>query len=96
MQVLEQLPEGVAIAVLSAPSASLDNTLSVLPANLHPLDVEATSFSIHCHRSIILDFDSPVERGTAIKLLHAATSVTSSLRKIDLRHIPLKHSECLV
>jgi hypothetical protein len=46
MQVLEQLSEGLAIAVLAAPSATVLAKLSVLPSRLHPLAVEAASFSI--------------------------------------------------
>jgi hypothetical protein len=89
MQVLEQLPEGLAIAVLAAPSASLDHKLSVLPASLHPLAAEAVFFSIRCHQSLTLDFDSQVGTGTAYKLLHAATTATRSLKEIDLKHIPV-------
>jgi Leucine-rich repeat (LRR) protein len=96
LQVLEKLPEGLAIAVLAAPSAGLEHKLSVLPSSLHPLAVEAASFSIHYHRSLTLDFNAPVEKDTSYKLLHAATTATSTLREIDLRHIPVQNSKRLL
>jgi hypothetical protein len=96
VQVLEQLPEGLAIAVLAAPSTPLDEKLSVLPASLHPLAVEVAFFSLHFHRSLTLDFNSAVERDSTHKLLHAATTATSPLREIDLKHIPVQNSKHLL
>jgi hypothetical protein len=96
VQVLEQLPEGVAIAVLAAPSTPRDEKLSVLPASLHPLAVEAAFFFLHFHRSLTLDFASPVGGDTTYKLLHAAITATSPLREIDLKHIPVQNSKNLL
>jgi hypothetical protein len=95
-QVLEQLPEGLAIAVLSAPSAGLHDKLSEIPASLHPLAAAATLFSIHRHRSLTLDFDSPVGKGNAYELLHAVTTATGSMKKISLKHIPVQKDNHLL
>jgi hypothetical protein len=95
-QVLGQLPEGLAIALLAAPSTHLDQKLSVLPASLQPLAVAATLFSIHRHRSLTLDFDSPLGKGNAYELLHAATTVTGCMKKISLKHIPVQKDKHLL
>jgi hypothetical protein len=75
---------------MAAPSAQFHHKLSVLPPSLHYLAVEGAFFSIFHRRTLSMDFDSSVGRGTAIKLLHAAATATRSLKKIDLKHIPVR------
>jgi hypothetical protein len=58
VQVLEQLPEELAIAVLTASQCGLNHLLSVLPASLHPLAIESAFPSIRHSQSLAFDFDS--------------------------------------
>jgi hypothetical protein len=90
-QVLEQLPEGLAIAVMAAPSTLIHQKLHLLPTSLHPLAVEAVLLSIRRHGCVTLNFHSRVEC-TANKMLHTATTATISLKKIHLKQIPVCNS----
>jgi hypothetical protein len=98
LQVINQLPEGLAIAVLTASSADLSHQLDVLPASMHHLAVEAAFPSICSHNSLTLDFKSTekLKPGTACTVLHAATRTNCALRKLNLSHIPLKGNEPLL
>jgi hypothetical protein len=58
LKVLQQLPNVLAIEVLAASPADLEHHLSILPATLHLLAIEAAFPSIRRHRSLSLDFDS--------------------------------------
>jgi hypothetical protein len=54
LKVLEQLPECLAMSVLSACPADLDHQLDILPASLHHLAIEAAFPSIRCNQSLVL------------------------------------------
>jgi hypothetical protein len=58
VQVLEQLPESLAIAVLAASSGDLRHHLDILPASLHCLAIEAAFPSIRRHQSLKLAIKS--------------------------------------
>jgi hypothetical protein len=91
LKVLQQLPEGLAIAVLAASPAPFEHHLSILPACLHPLAVEAAFPSIRRHHSLSLDFGS-LKNTTAYAVLHAATAATigfSALKELKLKQIPV-------
>jgi hypothetical protein len=97
-QVLQQLPEGLAIAVLAASPADLEQHLSILPVSLHPFAIEASFPSIRAHRSLNLDFASMRNPAAANMVLHAATAGTteaSALRGLELKNIPVKCNDCL-
>jgi hypothetical protein len=98
MQVLEHLPYSLAIAVLSASQANLHRKLSVLPASLYPLAIDAAIPSIRQQHSLTLDF-SPFLLGDptmAVAAMYAATTATISLKRVDLRCIPLQNRERLL
>jgi hypothetical protein len=98
LQVLQQLPGGLAIAVLDASPADLEHHLSILPASLHPLAIEAAFPSIHRHHSLTLDFASLRNPATANMVLCAATSGTteaSALKSLELKNIPVKCNDRL-
>jgi Leucine-rich repeat (LRR) protein len=97
LKVLEQLPEGLAIAVLAASRADLERHLIMLPASLHPLAVEA-AFPIHQDDSLTLDFSFQSHRTTANAVLEAATTGTTkscSLKTLTLRNIPVSSNDRL-
>jgi hypothetical protein len=99
LQVLEQLPEGLVMAVLTASPADIEHHLSVLPSSLHPHAIEVAFPSIRRDRSLTLDFASLRDPSTACAVLHAATAGTteaSALQALDLKHIPLTCSERLL
>jgi hypothetical protein len=98
LKVLQELPEGLAIAVLAASPADLHQQLDILPASLHHLAIEAAFPSIRRHHSLTLDFDSTVGAnfGTACAVLHTATTAVSALRKLDLQHIPVQSNKRLL
>jgi hypothetical protein len=75
LQVLQQLPEGLAISVLAAAAADLEHQMSILPASLHPLAVEAAYPSIRRDHSLIFDFNCMwmTSLRTSQAVLHAAT-----------------------
>jgi hypothetical protein len=58
LQVLTQLPEGLALAVLAASTAGLEHQLDTLPGNLHHFAIEAAFPSIHHNQSLTLAIDS--------------------------------------
>jgi hypothetical protein len=90
LQVLQELPEGLAIAVLAASPADPDQHLSILPASLHLLVIEAAFPSVRRDHSLALDFDSLQSSNTANTVLHAATNGTtgsSVLRELELKHM---------
>jgi hypothetical protein len=95
MQLLQQLSEGLAIAVLAASPADLEHHLSILPAGLHPLAIEAAFPSIRQHHSLTLDL-SLLGSIPACEVLHAANTATSALQKLDVQNIPLWKNESLV
>jgi hypothetical protein len=99
LQVLEQLPEGLVMAILTASAAGIEHHLSVLPSTLHPLAIEVAFPSIRRDRSLALDFTSLRDPCSACTLLHAATAATteaSALQEVELKHIPLTCSERLL
>jgi hypothetical protein len=98
LQVLQQLPEGLAIAVLAASPADLDHHLSILPASLHPLAIEAAFPSIRQRHCLTLNFYSLRKPATANVVLHAATAGTTArsvLQELDLKYIPVTCNDCL-
>jgi hypothetical protein len=98
MQVLEHLPDGLAIAVSSASKAELRHQLSVLPESLYPLAIDAALPSIWQDHSLTLDF-SPLTGGDPIMdaaVLHAATTATSALKRVKLSSIPVQNSDRLL
>jgi hypothetical protein len=56
MQVLEQLPDGLAIAVLFASPEDLHHLLPVLPESLYALAIDAAFPSIRREHSLSLRF----------------------------------------
>jgi hypothetical protein len=56
LKVLDQLPEHLAMSVLAASPADLDQKLNILPASLHNLAIEAAIPSMRCHHSLTLSF----------------------------------------
>jgi hypothetical protein len=98
LQVLQQLPEGLAIAVLAAPPADLEHQLDLLPASLHHLAIEAAFPSIRGYHSLTLDFNSDVrlKPEIACAVLHAATTASSALRNLHLSHVPLTGNDRLL
>jgi hypothetical protein len=98
LQVLQSLPESLAIAVLAASQAELEHQLVVLPASLHPLAIEAAYPSIRRDHSLTLDFSSPGDKisFTTFAALHAATTGTCALRKLHLSHIPVQDNDHLL
>jgi hypothetical protein len=86
LQVLEQLPKGLFMAVLTASAADIEQQLSVLPSNLHPLAIEVAFPSIRRDRSLTLDFTSLRRHSSVCAVLHAATAGTpaaSALQALD-------------
>jgi hypothetical protein len=91
LQVLERLPEGIARAVLAASPTDLNHHLSILPASLHHLAINAAFFSIRATRALTFDFDSTAGEnfGTACAVLHAATTAVRAVQKFNFQHIPM-------
>jgi hypothetical protein len=98
LKVLEQLPEGLAIAVLTASPASLDHHLYILPADLHPLAIEAAFPSMRQERTLALDLFSPSNEisSTTYAVMQAATAAACALQKLHLRHIPVQNNDQLL
>jgi hypothetical protein len=111
LQVLEQLPEGLAMSVLTASPADLDHQLDILPASLHHLAIEAALPSIRRHHSLTLSFrclgDEDKAEGECEgvvtvcpvqghAVLHAARTAICALKVLDLRNIPLGGSDRLL
>jgi hypothetical protein len=83
LKVLEKLPEGLAIAVLAASPADLERHLSILPATLHPLAIEAAFPSIKRDRSLTLFFPpSNTVSSTTYAVMQAATTGANALHKL--------------
>jgi hypothetical protein len=97
LQVLEQLPEGLAVAVLAAAPLELDFQLSMLPIHLHPLAVEAAFPSIRQDHYLSLDFNLMSWRNPACvyEALHAAITSTRPLQKLSVQGIPECSNACL-
>jgi Leucine-rich repeat (LRR) protein len=97
-QVLEQLPEALAIAVLAASKTSLKHQFAILPVNLHALAIEAAFPDIRSHQSLALNFSSPALKDSTVAyaVLHAATTATSALKRLDLMNIPVRNSDRLL
>jgi hypothetical protein len=91
LQVLERLPKGIAIAVLEASRTDLHHHLSILPASLHHLAINAAFSSIQALRSLTFDFDSTAGENfsTAFAVLHAATAAVPAVQTFKLQHIPV-------
>jgi hypothetical protein len=109
LKVLDQLPEGLAMAVLAASAADLDDQLDILPASLHHLAIEAAFPSIHRHNSLVLSFgclgDEAEEEAAGVvtvspahahAVLHAARSANSALEFLDLRNIIVAGNDWLL
>jgi hypothetical protein len=98
MQVLEQLPEVLAIAVLAASPAGLRHHLAILPADLHALAIKAAIPDIRSHDFLALNFDSPAFRDSpaAYEVLHASITAASVLKGLHLVNIPVRNSERLL
>jgi hypothetical protein len=92
LQVLHQLPEGLAIAVLAASTADLNHQLDILPASLHHLAIEAALPSIRRHHSLTLSFDSnaSIRRRSAHAVLQAVIREGSVLKTLSFSHIPVQ------
>jgi hypothetical protein len=58
LQVLQSLPESLAVAVLAAAQVDLAHQLFVLPVSLHSLAIEAAYPSIRRDHSFTLDFSA--------------------------------------
>jgi Leucine-rich repeat (LRR) protein len=96
LKVLQKLPEGLAVSVLAASKADLEKQLSILSESLHPLAVEAAFPPIRSHHSLTLDLASLGAPTSACAVLHAATTATNALQKLDLKHIPVCDNEHLL
>jgi Leucine-rich repeat (LRR) protein len=96
LKVLQKLPEGLAISVLAASETDLNKQLSILSESLHPLAIEATFPSIRRHHSLKLDLASAYTHTTACAVLHAATTATNTLQKLDLWNIPVCDNDHLL
>jgi Leucine-rich repeat (LRR) protein len=92
LQVLHQLPEGLANAVLVASPADLNHQLEILPATLHHLAIEAALPSIRRHHSLTLSFDSnaSIRRRSAHAVLQAVIREGNVLKALNLSHIPVQ------
>jgi hypothetical protein len=90
LKVLQRLPGGLATQVLAASPADLDDQLSILPASMHPLAVQAAFPSIHCDHSLKLNPDFLEEKSsfTINAVLEAAITAPNFLRKLDMSTIP--------
>jgi hypothetical protein len=95
--VLQQLPAGLAIAVLAAARVDLERKMAILPVSLHPLAVEAAFPTIRRDHSLIFDFNCmwTTSLCTSQAVLHAATREACPLQRVDLRHIPLSEDVLL-
>jgi hypothetical protein len=98
MQIFDQLPEGLAIAVLAASAADLNEQLSLLPGRFHQLAIEAAFPSISSHKSLTLSISSAlgVNAKTAYAVLYAAITASSDLKNLDMSCIPVKRHEGLL
>jgi Leucine-rich repeat (LRR) protein len=96
-QVIQYLPEGLAREVLDAARFDLERQLSMLPASLHPLAIEAAFPFIRLHNSLDLDFSSPmrISSTTACEVLHFATTGNTALRYLTLQDIPMRRNRRL-
>jgi Leucine-rich repeat (LRR) protein len=97
MQVLEQLPDGLAIAVLSASAEDLHHQLSVLPESLYPLAIDAAFPAIRREHCLSLRFapafwSDPI---MACAALHAVTKDFSPLKRVELGSIPVQNERLL-
>jgi hypothetical protein len=98
LKVLQELPEGLAVAVLAASPADLEDHLSILPPSLHPLAIEAAFPEIRRKHHLTLDFDSLENLTTAYAVLHAAiegTTGASALKSLELYDIPVSCNDRL-
>jgi hypothetical protein len=98
LKVLQQLPEGLAIAVLAASPADLEHHLSILPASLQPLAIEAAFPFIKRDQSLTLDFFSSSCKlsSTPHAVMQAAITATSALQKLHLSRIPVHDNDHLM
>jgi hypothetical protein len=83
LKVLEQLPEGLAIAVVAASPADFEHHLSILPASLHLVAVEAAFPSIRRDRFLSLDFNLLRHPSTAFEVLHVSTAETTGAKTLQ-------------
>jgi Leucine-rich repeat (LRR) protein len=95
LQVLDQLPQVLAVAVVAASSGDLNRKLCNLPPSLHHLAVEATFPSIH--HSLTFSFEPNVRasRRAAYAVLQAAITPGRPLKTLKLSHIPVQCPERL-
>jgi hypothetical protein len=98
LKVLQQLPEGLVIAVLAASPADLEHHISILPADLHPLAVEAAFPSIRQDRSLTLDLYSSSDTisSATYAVMQAATMAARTLQKLHLSSIPVVNNDPLL
>jgi hypothetical protein len=99
LQVLQQLPEGLAMSVLANAPMDLEHQLAMLPASLHPLAIKAAyTSSVNNHSLTLnlgLDSYGGVSSTTACEVLHFATFANTGLQKLVLRDIPMLSNESL-
>jgi hypothetical protein len=96
LKVLEQLPEGLATAVLAVSRADFESHVLMLPASLHPLAVEAAFPSIRQHNSLTLDLTFLDKLTTAYAVLDTATkgaTIPCALKSLTLRNIPVSSND---
>jgi hypothetical protein len=89
MQVLEQLPEGLALTVLRAAQVPTDRLLSMLPTRLHSLAIEACFPFLLEEHFLSLDFNNYTwETPEAIyAALHAAVTAITALETVSVQRI---------
>jgi hypothetical protein len=98
LQVLQQLPEGLAITVLAMAPAEIDHQLSILPVKLHPLVIDAAFPSIRQSHSLVLDNHSMSWKNPSpvYSALFAAITGSIVLRRLKVQHVPDWNNECLL
>jgi hypothetical protein len=98
LQVLQQLPDGLAIAVLAAAQVDADHLLDILPVDLHPLVIEAAFPAIFPHRSLSLNLETESDTipSSVYAALHAATTATSPLITLNVTCIPVCDNQRLL
>jgi hypothetical protein len=105
VQALDQLPEALTTAILTASPFHLRHHLSILPDSLHPLAIEAAFPSILRHQSLRLELQFPQcadkiglngDATSALAVLHAATTSPRGLKEVDLSGIPVQTSDRLL
>jgi hypothetical protein len=96
LKVFQTLPDVLAISVLAASRAGLEEQLSILSESLHPLAIEAAFPSINQSCSLKLNLASLRTPTNACAVWHAATTAPRPLQKLHLKCIPVCDNDDLL